>query len=84
MKAVIRELKGIINHYKKQKEENIVFLKSDKFKESILEPKEENVRKTIEYAEKVYDGYIGEIEKAITILERCRDSRRKRYMRRFR
>lgn len=79
--VAIKELKDVIKRYNNQRNEHVDFFNSDRYKSQILEPVEENAKMVIELTNRIYSQHISEIEKAIKILERTKDSRRKRYMR---
>jgi hypothetical protein len=83
MDRAIYELKLIMKRHNKQRQEYLDIVKGDAFKLSVAEPVEENISFIIKHTNNIYDDYIGRLQKAIGVLERVGDSRRKRYRRRY-
>lgn len=82
MNVAIKELKDVINRNEKLRNEAIDFFKTQDFRVCIREPVDKNIDFTIYHTNRIYDEYIGEIQKSIDILERVGCSRRKKYRRR--
>lgn len=84
MDRAIYELKTIIKRHEQQRQEYLTFVNGDVFKSAISEPIEENVAFVIKQTNNIYNSYIGGLQKAIDVLERVGDSKRKQYRRRYR
>ena len=69
MRVGIKELNDLIKKYNNEIDEWIEFFNSDKYRNSILEPVEDNIKFVIENVKKTYNDYIAEIQKAIDVLE---------------
>lgn len=81
MNVAIKELKDVINRNERLRHEAIEFFKTQDFRICIQEPVDKNADYVIYQTNRIYDEYIGDIRKAIDILERVGYSRRKRYRR---
>jgi hypothetical protein len=65
----IKELKNLIKYYENQRDEQLRFIQTDKFKGSISEPIDNNVNFVYEHTNSIYNGYISELHLAIAKLE---------------
>lgn len=83
MDRAIYELKSIIERHEKQRQETLEFYQTHDFRINIQEPSDKNIDFITHHTNRIYDEYIGELQKAIDTLERVRDSRRKQYRRRY-
>jgi hypothetical protein len=84
MQTAIRDLKNQIKYYENQRNKFLEFFSTDDFKNQTLEHTENSVEFVIGHTNRIYDGCISELNKAIYVLERVGDSRRKKHMRKRR
>lgn len=83
MDRAIYELKSIIRRHEQQMKEQLDFVYGDVFKSNVSEPIEESIDFVARQTINIYRNYFGELQKAIDVLERVGDSRRKQYRRRY-
>lgn len=69
MDVGIKELKSLIRYYTNQRDEQLRFYQTDKFKSALSEPVEENAKFVLENTIRIYNEYISELHLAIAKLE---------------